>query len=107
MSGIPLPANSRYLGVATQTWTDAEGRNVLYFSRRFLPDPDTLALLETHRVSQGERLDHLAQHYYGDALIFWRIADANRAMDPEALTATLGRTLRITLPEGIPGAPHA
>jgi hypothetical protein len=107
MSGYPLPANSRYLGIQTLTWTDAEGHPVLYFSRRFLPDPDTLALLQTHTVNQGERLDHLAQYFYGDAELFWRIADANRAMDPGDLTVPPGRSLRITLPEGIPGAPHA
>ncbi len=107
MNGYPLPADSRYLGLQTLAWTSPDGRTVLYFSRRFLPDPDGLALLQTHTVSQGERLDHLAQTFYGDAELFWRVADANRAMDPEDLTVPPGRSLRITLPEGIPGAPHA
>jgi hypothetical protein len=39
--------------------------------------------------------------------MFWRICDANGAMQPEELTQTVGRRLRITLPEGIPTTPNA
>jgi gamma-glutamyltranspeptidase/glutathione hydrolase len=45
--------------------------------------------------------------YLGDPEQFWRLCDANAAMHPEELTDAIGRTLRITLPEGIPGAPNA
>jgi hypothetical protein len=41
----------------------------------------------------------------GDPELFWRICDANRALRPEALTEEIGRRLRITMPEGIPGVP--
>ena len=37
----------------------------------------------------------------------WRICDANGALRPEELTELIGRRLRITLPEGVPGAPSA
>lgn len=30
-----------------------------------------------HRAAQGERLEQLAWHYYGDGRRWWRIADAN------------------------------
>ncbi len=30
-----------------------------------------------HVVKAGERLDHLARHYYGDDRLWWRILDAN------------------------------
>ena len=30
--------------------------------------------------------------------------DANAAFDPDSLTATPGRSLRVTLPQGIPGS---
>jgi hypothetical protein len=43
----------------------------------------------------------------GDPLQFWRVADANNAMQPEELTAEIGRKLRITQPEGIPGVSNA
>jgi len=54
---------------------------------------------------RGERLDHIAAHYFGDPELFWRICDANRAMRPEELTETEGRRLLITLPEGVQGTP--
>lgn len=58
-------------------------------------------------MNEGERLDQVAAKYLGDPEAFWRIADANGAMRPQALTETAGRRLRITLPEGIPGMPNA
>lgn len=102
-----FPPTSRYYGVETATLTTRDGRTVAYLRRRFLPPPERFAVLQEHVVSQGERLDQIAASYLGDAEAFWRIADANGAMAPEELTATPGRRLLITLPEGIPGAPHA
>jgi len=58
-------------------------------------------------VQAGERLDNVTAQHLDDPEQFWRIADANRAMRPEALTETRDRLLRITLPEGIPGMPDA
>jgi hypothetical protein len=68
---------------------------------------ENFALLQEHVVMEGERLDNITAQYVGDPEQFWRICDANRAMRPDGLTATPGRRLRITLPEGIPGMPHA
>jgi hypothetical protein len=36
--------------------------------------------------------------------LFWRLADANNAMRPEELVQTVGRQLKITLPQGITGS---
>ena len=72
-----------------------------------MPPPERFALLQEHTVSQGDRLDNLAAQYLGDPEQFWRLCDANGAMRPEELTETVGRRLRITLPEGIPGRPNA
>ncbi|WP_462160118.1 hypothetical protein [Pseudoalteromonas sp. GB56] len=30
-----------------------------------------------HQVQEDDRLDHLAQYYYNDARLWWRIVDAN------------------------------
>jgi hypothetical protein len=83
--------------------TTPDGRTIVYLRRRFVPPPDRFALLQEHTVTEGERLDNLAAHYLGDAEVFWRLCDANGAMRPDELTETVGRKLRITLPEGIPG----
>jgi hypothetical protein len=78
---------------------------VVYLSRRFVPSPERFSQLQEHVVVEGDRLDNLAAHYIGDPEQFWRAADANNAMRPEALTEEIGRRLRITLPEGIPTPP--
>lgn len=97
-------ATSRYYGVDTETLTRADGTIIIYLTRRFLPSPDRFQLLQEHSVTQGERLDNIAAKYLGNAELFWRIADANTAMQPEDLVSAVGRKLRITLPEGIAGS---
>ena len=57
-----------------------------------------------HEVTAADRLDTLAAQYYGDSQLWWRIADANDADDPDELLV-LGRRIRITHPEGIAGVP--
>ncbi|MBH5369762.1 LysM peptidoglycan-binding domain-containing protein [Bradyrhizobium glycinis] len=93
---------SRYFGLATTSLQTRDGQTVIYLTRRFLPQADQLALLQTHRVVQGERLDNIAAQFLGDPEAFWRLCDANNAMRPNELTETIGRQLRITLPQGIP-----
>ncbi len=97
-----FPPSSRYHGLPTKTLTGAGGKAVVYLSRRFVPSPERFSLLQEHVVVEGDRLDNLAARYFGDPELFWRLADANNAMRPEALTEEIGRRLRITLPEGIP-----
>ena len=101
---MSFPPNSRYFTTETATTTTADGRTIVYLKRRLIASPDNFALLEEHTVSQGERLDHIAFQKLGDPEQFWRICDANAALRPEELTEELGRRIRITLPEGIPGA---
>jgi hypothetical protein len=88
---------SRYQGIPTATYRLPDGRTVSYVRRRFLPRPEHLAQLGEHVMRPGERMDHVAGKEFGDAELAWRIADANRAMDPDEL-AVPGRHLRITLP---------
>jgi hypothetical protein len=104
---MPFPPNSRYASLATAQFTAPDGRTVTYLKRRFLPPPENFALLQTYVVVQGDRLDNVTAKFLGDPVQFWRLCDANRAMRPGELTATIGRRLRITLPEGIPGTPNA
>jgi hypothetical protein len=102
-----FPLTSRYNKTKTAEFEDESGREIVYLRRRFVPPPARFALLMEHTVTEGERLDNITFKYLGDAEQFWRICDANGAMRPEELTETLGRRLRITLPEGIPATPNA
>ncbi len=96
-------ATSRYYGLATETIEIAPGKTVGYVTRRFLPDPSQFQVLQQHVVGEGERLDNIASQFLGDPALFWRLADANNAMRPEALTETVGATLLITMPLGVTG----
>lgn len=102
-----FPPTSRYSGIDTKTIEAADGRIIVYLQRRLLPSPNNFALLQEHVVTQGERLDNITARYLGDPEQFWRVCDPNAAMRPDELTETIGRRLRITLPEGIAGAPDA
>ena len=97
-----IAPSSRYAGLDIAT-VSLDGRDVRYLRRRFLPDPDGLFSLARHVVVDGDRLDNLAARYFADPEQFWQIADANAAVRPEEL-CTVGRVLRITLPQGLGGA---
>lgn len=101
-----FPANSRYAATEIATYTTADGNELAYLSRRFVPSPESFALLQEHFVVEGERLDVITAHYIGDPEQFWRICDANPVLHPEELTEAPGTIIRITLPEGVP-APSA
>jgi hypothetical protein len=99
-----FPPNSRYHATPTARFALRDGRTILYLRRRFVPPPDRFAALREHAVVQGDRLDLIAASQLGDPELYWRICDANGAMRPDELTERIGRRLRITLPEGVPGA---
>ena len=104
-NGLAQPAfapDSRYHGLPLAQTTLADGREVVFVTRRFLPPPENFARLATATVVAGDRLDTLAAQHLGAAEQNWRLADANGAMLPEALVAEVGRLLAITLPEGVP-----
>ena len=102
-----FPPNSRYYGIDTATFQTPDGEQIAYLERRFIPGPEQFSLLQFYTVKQGDRLDNISAAVMGDPQAFWRIADANRAMNPDKLTAKPGRALRITLPQGIPGTTNA
>ncbi len=90
---------SRYYELETATFTTPDGRDIVYKSRRFLPPAAAGVVLVEHVVTEGERLDNITARYLGDPEQFWRICDANNAMNPVDLTAEIGRTLRISMPQ--------
>jgi hypothetical protein len=90
--------NSRYAGSATLLWRDANGRAIAYTAIRTVPDdnrPGHQVPRHQIMIAQGNRLDLFAATLFGDPTQFWRIAEANRALDPFALTDTPGRRLNL------------
>ena len=92
-------ANSRYAKIQTATLTDAGGHKISYVRRRILPRSAELPTLAEVRTTEGERLDLLTARALGDPEQFWRICDANDALNPSELTAQPGAIIRIPMPQ--------
>lgn len=92
-------STSRYSAIETARYTFPDGRSVAYVRRRFLPQGERLPLLAEVTVAEGDRLDLIAARTLGDPEAFWRVCDANDAMDPAQLVEQPGRALRIPLPQ--------
>jgi hypothetical protein len=99
-----FPPTSRYAGIDVGAWDPGNGEPpVPFLRRRLCPRPELFALLYEARIAEGDRRDTLAARHLGDPELWWRLADADGAVDPRDLTIPTGRRLRITLPEGVPG----
>ncbi len=94
---------SRYAAVeiAETAVPDGAGgtRTVRYLRRRGVPGDPAVPALAYHRVVEGDRLDVIAARYLGDPFAYWRIADAAKALDADAVTATPGAVVAIPGPE--------
>jgi hypothetical protein len=84
---------SRYATLESYTVKDQRGRDVTVVP---VPPAPRQSLLGIHALRQGERLDHLAAKYLLDPAGFWRIAERNEAMLPEALS----EAQEIEIPQG-------
>lgn len=97
----PFAPQSRYSGVPLAVLPLRPGEpGVVYVLRRFIPAPETQTIAGRHLVVAMDRPDTLAAKYFGDPLLYWRIADANAVVDPNELTDTLGRRIAIPLAPG-------
>jgi len=76
---VTFPADSRYYGYGTLTYTTPAGRSISYLARRIVPQPGAAnyATVAQHTVMQGDRLDLIAAKYLGDSILYWLICDAN------------------------------
>ncbi len=74
---------SRYARHAsTYEAKDRRGRSVAALSAA---EPPEQPLLGEHLRKQGQRLDHLANFYLADPSAYWRLAEINDAVLPDAL----------------------
>jgi nucleoid-associated protein YgaU len=65
---------SRYVGTPVITGQDPPDPEPRALARRTIPPTPGVA---RHTVSDGERLDHLADRYYGNPQRYWLLLDAN------------------------------
>ena len=75
---------SRYVKHAkTRFAVDRRGRQVACLTPAQVPEQTELG---EHRKKDHQRLDHLAHYYLKDASGFWRLAEINDAIVPDALS---------------------
>lgn len=98
-----FPPDSRYHGLDTARFRRADGGEVTYVKRRFIPPAEQFATVREHLVVDGDRIDNVAARHLGDPQLYWRLCDANVVLDPDELTKEAGRRVRVTLPAGVPG----
>jgi len=94
---------SRYHALPTASLTLADGRVVAYKRRRFLPRGADMTALTEVEVGEGDRLDQLAARAFGDPEQYWRVCDANDAMNPAELVSEPGRSLVVPAPRAEAG----
>lgn len=90
--------SSRYYDIETAMLAGPDGREIPFKRRRILPQGDAMPALVEVTVVEGDRLDLISARTLGDPEHFWRVADANNALDPLALTRP-GARLRVPLPQ--------
>jgi hypothetical protein len=90
---------SRYYALETATHTTPDGRVVAYKRRRFLPRGDEMPLLVEVTAAQADRLDLITARTLRDPEQYWRVCDANDAMNPSDLTDEPGRIVRVAVPQ--------
>ena len=99
-----MPGRSRYDGAAQAaavlTNPSGESRAVAYLLPRAPQDAGGGTPLAWHRVAADDRIDLVADRYLGDPQAWWRICDANAALDPDALIGpdNEGRIIVIGVP---------
>ena len=77
--------DSRYAKTGTYQVTGADGTQLTVTRLPVPPQPERIAVLGFHPHGDGQRLDAIAEHYLGDPTGFWRLADANATVVPDAL----------------------
>ena len=83
--------NSRYVRFASvYTAIDRRGRQVQALTPAAVPRQNKLG---EHLRRDGQRLDHLANFYLSDPNGFWRIAEINDAILPDALALVRSITI--------------
>jgi hypothetical protein len=74
---------SRYDNVPEAAYVDAKGRARPYKLLRSFPPPTPTG--QVYELADGDRLDLVANRFYGDPEQYWRICDAASTPRPDDL----------------------
>ncbi len=95
-----IDQNSRYATAPEVELTRADGSTVRHIVPPILPHFDSYTPARQHRVTDSDRSDILAAKAYGQATVWWLLANANTVAHPDQITDTPGATRIIPLPDG-------
>lgn len=98
LEATAFPPNSRYHGLPVRSYRTVAGHTVKYLAPRISPSPEGMVRIATHTVAAGDRPDILANDYFGDAVVSWRVGDSNTERWLSDLVARPGRRLSVALP---------
>jgi hypothetical protein len=91
-----IDSESRYARIGQATMDTGDGTRVMYLRRRMIADPETIpAVRSVYAMESKTRLDLLSALALGDAFAFWRLCDANGAMNPFEVVDECGGRLRV------------
>lgn len=93
-----FPRNSRYFAVAIRQRVAADGAVETFVGRRIIPATARYRALDHYRTQTNDRIDGVANRFYGDPEQYWRICDANGEAEPARVTEPDGRLLLIPMP---------
>jgi hypothetical protein len=96
-----FPKTSRYFGKELLVHTSADGTPMPYLERRFPPQPGRLETVGTYMAAAPDRRDLAAAVALGRAELWWQVADAAGASDPDLVVDQPGTPVRLAMdPEG-------
>jgi hypothetical protein len=90
---------SRYYTLETARYTTTDGKEITYKRRRFLPQGEALPVFAEVSATKDDRLDLLTAQTLGESEQFWKVCDANNAMNPFDLFADSVQVIRIPIPQ--------
>lgn len=97
----PFDEHSRYRKTAIALLPAAAGGAVVpYLRRRFIAQPQDIALAAVVTVGASERPELLAARTLGEPLAYWRLCDANGVFDPNAMTDEPGARVAVPVITG-------
>jgi hypothetical protein len=92
-----FPQTSRYHTTGTAVHTAADGTPQPYLLRRFPPQPARLATIGSYTAAAPDRRDLAAATALGRAELWWQLADAAGASDPDSVVAEPGTRVRLAI----------
>jgi hypothetical protein len=92
--------DSRYYGFDNNYLETKGGGKIVYAKRRFIPLMGRDEVHQVVKITEGDRLDLLAERVVDDPEQYWHICDVNHETNPRMLLDEPGKWVRIPVHGG-------